>query len=348
MDEVEQTEENETVTGNADEVIASLGGDFSAFGIESDTSEDDQEDDQESSETLELDEDENPEEDQDDDADKDDKSEEDQDDNIENDQTFAIEGEDGDVTEYKLSELIETHQKYDEMAGEHKKFTQERDQMPPQIEDLALQMQSQLEKNMGFAQIASEFFSGGNGLPELDADLTNPESDKYDPEKYHKQLQAQSQQKSYAGDMDKMFAQFEQEHQQITQQIQEDFQLKQANVRAECVTKTAEFWPEVVNDKDTQDGVVKFLADQYQYSEQEALSVIDPRQFKMIKDLMEYKKAHTKREKASKNSYKILKSVPPKSVRKSARAGQTDNSMAQLRKTGSKADAAAALSNMKF
>lgn len=233
----------------------------------------------------------------------------DKDELAENDEMIEFEVEGGEVQSGKLSDLIESHLSLSALQQENAELKSNADVMPAEINQVIGQLQNQLEENAFFANMLAQ--QGVGNLTEPDLRLADPDSEMHDPEKYFQLSSAYKAAQGRGLDMEKNIEDMKTQYQKYTQTLQENLQAEQANLRTAENAKTAQFWPELMDNKDgAYEGVVDMLRDDYGFKDAEALSIVDSRQFKLIKDLMAYKAADKKRSSGLKKATKILRNSP--------------------------------------
>lgn len=256
----------------------------------------------------------------------------------EDEQVIEYQNEAGETVELSLSDALESHGKVEKLTERNTELETQAQLMPEQIKTIAMSMETTLGQYQQELETAISFFGEGDiKVSEPDRSLLDPNSAKYDPEKYQDELISRDKQVSQQTELRQEHTRISGEKNKYTQQLQE-------NYRQEQINKTNVFWPEVVSNKDTYDGVKSFLGE-YDFTPEEAASVIDSRQLKMVKELMELKADKKKAKGDVKKAMKIVVNNP-KLTKRSAKAPHTtkdQNAMNRLNKSGSDKDGVAAI-----
>lgn len=246
-------------------------------------------------------------------------------------QMISYENDAGEKVEVSLNDALDSHGKLEELTARNVELETQAQTMPEQVKTLAINLESTLGQYQQELETALSFFGQGDiNVPEPDRSLLDT-----DPMAYQEALNNRDKQIAQQTELRQEHTRISSEKNKYTQQLQENYQQEQIN-------EIKTFWPEVVSNKDTYTGVKSFLGE-YGFTPEESASVIDSRQMKMVKELMELKADKNKASGDVKKAMKIVRNNPTL-VKRGAKApaqSTNQNAKARLKKSGSIDDAVA-------
>jgi hypothetical protein len=215
------------------------------------------------------------------------------------------EAEGAEAKRIKLSEALERYNKFDELQGE---LTKAKESQPPptHYEEAIARAADQAAEYLRGVQQLQQWLQ-----PQMpDTDLVNPNSDKFDPASYHRQL-AQAQQ------VTQLRAQLEQEAQRVeAETTSKQRAVLEARIAREKV-EAMKVWPEL-KDEAVRTKAVQDFATAYKFTPEEVKAIGDHRIVAVMKDALAYRQGLIAKEAALK-----VVTAKPKLVKASARASQS-------------------------
>lgn len=248
------------------------------------------------------------------------------------DQMISYENDEGETVEVSLNDALDSHGKLETMTARNIELETQAQAMPEQVKTVL----TSLDNTLGQYQQELEdiLMLTDNGDPQApDRALLDT-----DPMAYQDQLIANDKQAAQKQELRQRIGAIQNERMQYNQQIQESFLQEQDN-------EINTFWPDVISNKETRKELLNGLLSEYGFTEQESSQVVDHRQMRLLKDLIEFKAAKTKTSGDVKKAMKIVRNNPTlvKRGTKAPAVSKNQNSRARLKKSGSIDDAVALL-----
>lgn len=247
---------------------------------------------------------------------------------------LPAEEEGKEATRVKLNEAVEAWRKVPALEADLAKARSTVPTLPAEIEQAIQDLGSERAKHIR----AIEAFASHNQPVVPDLEMTNPASPKYDPERFHSNLQNYQRQMAIQNEAAAAVERLQ------DQQSQEEQALLNSR-KAREVARLKTIWPEVF-EKETGRQVRADLKTHYGLDDDTIDTVIDSRFFAMAKDALSARAALAKKAEVIKVVSSKPRLVVSTTRSKPSADSKRSEAMANLQKTGSLEDAVAALDGL--